>query len=209
MAVTRSYRSPRRAQEAATTRGEILAAARALFVARGYARVTVADIAERAGTAVKTVYASAGGKAGILTELLSTAVADSGAERTLAEVRTATDLAGVLTALAGGTRRGNEANQDAIMIMYSAMSAQDDAERVWAQGTSVYRETLREVAAHIDRIGALPAGVDVHTAGDLLWFCFGTAAWRTLVGDCGWSWDDAERTLLAQARTAFTPRAGR
>lgn len=206
MPVTRPYRSPRRAEDAAATRSDILTAARDLFAARGYARVTVADIARAAGTAVKTVYASAGGKAGILAELISSAVADSGAEHTLAEVRTTRDLASALAVLAHGTRRGNENHRIAIDIMYSAMSAHDDAERVWHAGTSVYRETLHAVAEHLDAIGALGGTVD--RAADVLWFCFGPAAWRTLVGDCGWSWDEAQSYLRDQAIAALTRPAG-
>ncbi|RAS60594.1 hypothetical protein C8D87_11112 [Lentzea atacamensis] len=38
----------------------------------------------------------------------------------------------------------------------------------------------------------------------MLWFCFGFGAWRTLVKECGWSWDDAERWLARQAVTIFT-----
>jgi AcrR family transcriptional regulator len=204
MAVTRSYRSPRRAQEASATRTDILAAASDLFTAHGYARVTVADIAARAGTAVKTVHASAGGKAGILTELISTAVADSGAEETLAEIRTTTDLVSALTALADGTRRGNESHWAAVGILYSAMTVHDDAAQFWAQGTAVYRHTLREIAVHLAGIGALPGGVDVDRAADMLWFCFGTPAWRTLIDDCGWSWDAARQWLLTQGIAALS-----
>ena len=204
MAVTRPYRSPRRAQEASATRGDIMTAAKELFVARGYARVTVADIAARAGTAVKTVYASAGGKAGILTELIATAVANSGAEETLAEITTTTSLETALTVLADGTRRGNESNWTAVGIIYSAMTVHDDAEQVWAQGTTVYRDTLRAVAAHLDGIDALPTAIDVDRAADMLWFCFGTPAWRTLIDDCGWTWDAAAQWLLAQGIAAFS-----
>ncbi|HVV20710.1 MAG TPA: helix-turn-helix domain-containing protein [Pseudonocardiaceae bacterium] len=202
MPVTRPYRSPRRAEDAATTRADILTAARDLFAERGYARVTVADIARAAGTAVKTVYASAGGKAGILAELLSSAVTGSRADETLAEVRAAGDLTAALTALARGTRWGNETHRVAIDIMYSAMSAQDDAERVWTAGTTAYRATLRSVAEHLATLGAVER---VDRAADLLWFWFGPAAWRTLVRDCGWPWDEAERWLLDQALRAFTP----
>ena len=57
---TRPYRAPRRAERAALTRRAILAAARDLFVSRGYTPTTVAEIAERAGVAVDTIYATIG-----------------------------------------------------------------------------------------------------------------------------------------------------
>jgi len=59
---TRSYRSPQRREQAATTRSSVLAAARDLLQDRGYAATTVTDIAHLAGVSVDTVYASVGRK---------------------------------------------------------------------------------------------------------------------------------------------------
>jgi AcrR family transcriptional regulator len=52
----------RRRQGAARTRTAILDAARELFTERGYAATPMSAIAERAGVALDTVYASAGRK---------------------------------------------------------------------------------------------------------------------------------------------------
>jgi AcrR family transcriptional regulator len=202
MIARRSYHSPRREEVAAATRRSVLGAARELFVTNGYARVTVAEIARRAGVALKTVYASAGGKADMLNELLANAVQDSGAEETLAAVLRTTDLAEALRVLAHGTRVGNESQQVTIDIMYAAMAVQDDAQALWEQGTALYRAVLRDVAAHVRVLGRTTQDVD-HLA-DVLWFCFGTAAWRTLVRDCGWSWDDTEAWLARQAVAMLT-----
>src|ERR1700733_6671145 len=108
MSDARPYHSPRRELSAAATRRDILAAARRLFAASGYAQVTVADIAREAGTAVKTVYASVGGKAEILNQIVLSAVSSSGAQETVRRVRATTDAATALAALAHGTRVGNE-----------------------------------------------------------------------------------------------------
>jgi AcrR family transcriptional regulator len=59
---TRSYRSPHRREQAATTRSSVLTAARDLLQDRGYAATSVADIAHLAGVSVDTVYASVGRK---------------------------------------------------------------------------------------------------------------------------------------------------
>src|SRR5881628_145973 len=70
----RHYHSPRRAEQAAATRGAVLDAAREAFVSNGYAATTVADIARRARVAVDTVYATVGRKPALLREVLEAAI---------------------------------------------------------------------------------------------------------------------------------------
>jgi AcrR family transcriptional regulator len=71
------YHSPRRAEQAIATRRAVLDAARELFIERGYAVTTVADIARRARVAVDTVYATVGRKPALLREVLETAISGS------------------------------------------------------------------------------------------------------------------------------------
>src|SRR3954467_1689984 len=66
---TRRYDSPRRREQAAATRREVLDAAERLFADRGYAATTIAAIAGEAGVAVKTVYLAFETKAGLLRAL--------------------------------------------------------------------------------------------------------------------------------------------
>src|SRR6266852_758971 len=66
---TRRYDSPRRRQQAAATRGEILDAAKRLFAEQGYAATTMAAIAGEAGVALKTVYVAFETKGGVLRAL--------------------------------------------------------------------------------------------------------------------------------------------
>src|SRR5690242_4466489 len=65
----RTYHSPRRAQQAAATRSEILAAAQRLFERQSYASTTMAAVAAEAGVALKTVYVSFETKSGLLRAL--------------------------------------------------------------------------------------------------------------------------------------------
>lgn len=58
---SRNYRSPARKAQADQTRRAVLVAARELFTTVGYS-VTMSQVAERAGVAVDTVYASVGRK---------------------------------------------------------------------------------------------------------------------------------------------------
>ncbi|MET9625829.1 helix-turn-helix domain-containing protein [Lentzea sp. NPDC006480] len=200
--MTRSYHSPRRAQDAADTRRDILRAAVELFSAKGYARVTVADIAKQAKVAPQTVYSSAGSKSEILHLIVSEAIAQSDSAATTNQIRETDDLATALTLLARGTRVGNETGQQVVEVLYAALPAHEDGAKLWEQSTTSYRNALRDVAEHLHDKELLQ--IDVERATDVLWFCFGFGAWRTLVKECGWSWDDAERWLAQQAVTIFT-----
>ena len=60
--VKRSYRSERRAEQAAATRAAVLRAAREHFTSKGYAATGVADVAAAAGVNVDTVYRAVGRK---------------------------------------------------------------------------------------------------------------------------------------------------
>lgn len=200
--MTRSYHSPRRAQDAADTRRDILRAAAELFSANGYARVTVADIAKRAGVAQQTVYSSAGSKSEILHKIVGESIARTDASATTEAIRKTEGLATALTLLAKGTRLGNEGEQQVIEVLFAAFPVHEDGAALWEQSTGAYRQALRDVAEHLHDKRYLK--VDVEKATDVLWFCFGFGAWRTLVKECGWSWDDAERWLAQQAITIFT-----
>src|SRR3954470_1180212 len=63
---TRRYDSPRRREQAAATRREILEAAQRLFERQGYTATTMAAIAAEAGVALKTVYVVFETKSGLL-----------------------------------------------------------------------------------------------------------------------------------------------
>jgi AcrR family transcriptional regulator len=69
----RRYHSPLRAEQADGTRRRVLAAARELFLTRGYAGTTVAAVAKAAGVSPDTIYVSLGGKQGLLEGVLAMA----------------------------------------------------------------------------------------------------------------------------------------
>lgn len=66
----RKYDSSRRKQQALQTQRQIVEAARSLFINRGYAGATIESIAQQAGVATETVYASFGNKRAILSKLI-------------------------------------------------------------------------------------------------------------------------------------------
>lgn len=72
-------------------------------------------------------------------------------------------------------------------------------DRGYAQVTVSDIARAAGTAVKLDSLGALGAGADVEKCADLLWFCLGLGAWRTLVDECGWSWDEAEAELTSVA----------
>jgi AcrR family transcriptional regulator len=66
----RPYDSPVRQEQAAQTRARIVEAAGELFMAQGYGRTTVRQIADAAGVAPDTVYATFGAKPRVLTAVI-------------------------------------------------------------------------------------------------------------------------------------------
>jgi hypothetical protein len=79
------------------------------------------------------------------------------------------------------------------------MASDEKARQIWTYVVTQYRQALREVAEHLAAVGVVAPHLDVDGVADRLWFCFGLTAWRSLVVDCGWSYDDAERLLARQA----------
>jgi AcrR family transcriptional regulator len=75
--MSRSYSSPLRAEQAQATRRRILDAARAQFLAEGWTRTTVKDIAGAAAVAPATVYAVFGTKRAMLSALIDEAIASA------------------------------------------------------------------------------------------------------------------------------------
>ncbi|WP_031014674.1 TetR/AcrR family transcriptional regulator [Streptomyces sp. NRRL F-5727] len=205
----RTYVSPLRAQAAAQTRERILQSATRLFAEHGYGRVTVANIADEAGVSAKAVFASAGSKSDLLNEIVDTAVRASGHEQAIAAVLAAPDLESAVSALAHGTRAGNESMFSVHEAIHKALPSHEDGEALWERATADYRAALRTAARHLhtlmasDRRGGRRP--EEETA-DLLWFWFGPGGWRTLVVENGWPWDRAEAFLLHTAlATLRTP----
>ncbi|MEV0615072.1 helix-turn-helix domain-containing protein [Nonomuraea sp. NPDC050404] len=177
--------------------------ARDLFIARGYARVTMNDIARTAGTALKTVYASVGTKTDILHRLIEIDMADSMCKKTVENLRDAADFATSIALVARGTRTDNERSRSTLDLLDASVASDDGARRTWEHVVSGYRAGLRASGEVMLGKGFLDPRYDLDGVTDRLWFCFGLSAWRTLIVECGWTYDEAERTLARQATFIF------
>ncbi|MBO4317156.1 MAG: TetR/AcrR family transcriptional regulator [Mailhella sp.] len=73
----RAYNSPRRKQQADTTKKLIVKAARRQLAENGYAELSLDDIAKEAGVALQTVYAVCGSKKGLMAAILENFVEEN------------------------------------------------------------------------------------------------------------------------------------
>jgi AcrR family transcriptional regulator len=199
----RSYSSPRRQDAAAATRSAILESARRLFLAEGYAGVTVPQIAAAARVAVPTVYGSAGGKAAILKALLEPVVHDPVVGQTLAEVAKTRDPNRVIAATAAGTRDSHERHWEIAWGLLHRNLAEPAAEAVLDEAKAEYVAAMTVVAERLATLNALKEELDTAAAVDVLWFYLGRPGWQTLVGERGWDFDRAEAWLSDSARRAL------
>lgn len=199
----RSYDSPRRRHAALATRQAILDSARRLFLAEGYAKVTVADIASAAQVAIPTVYGSTGGKAAILEALLAPAVGDPAVEQTLTGIAMTTDPPTVIAIIGAGTRQAHERHWELVWGLHYRNLTERSAAPVLDAIKAAYLSALTAVADRLTALSALKPELDHAAAVDLLWFYLGQPAWYTLVGDRGWDFDRAEAWLTDAAQQAL------
>jgi AcrR family transcriptional regulator len=197
-----SYHSPRRQQAAAATREAIIDAAQELFACQGYARTTVAQIAEAARVAANTVYTSVGGKPQLLAAITEGGTGDPDVAETLTAVARTTDPAEVIRLTAAGTRQVNQRRAKAVAVLLDSAQADPAAAEMLRATVRQYRDALATLARRLEDLGAVgPA--DLERAADVFWYLFGWTSWRTLTTDLGWSWDEAEQWLAQRGIDAL------
>jgi AcrR family transcriptional regulator len=191
--VKRTYNSPRRRQQAAETRAEILAAAQRLFARHGYAATSVAAIAQEAGVATKTVYLAFESKSGVLRGLWNAQLRGQRDDTTLPpsrwyedaldepdpeqRLRMAAHFSRTVKARAGVVL-------DAIRI---AAPSDPDLAALWERIETGFRDVLQSVVESVAADGALRPGLDVDEATDILWLLVHPDTWRLLVDVRGWT----------------------
>jgi AcrR family transcriptional regulator len=196
------YRSELRQEQAAATRQSIIDAARALFVERGYARTTVADIATAARVAVPTVYVSVGPKSAILGELRKVIPVLAGVpEDTESELAQESDPLRVVSGFVAVIRRLMETSGDLMLAIEAAAPFEPIAAEAWEQGLIIHRASWGMAVARLEALGALKPTLHPTKAGDILSFLSLPATWRTLGRDHGWTLDEIETWIVQTAIT--------
>jgi AcrR family transcriptional regulator len=193
-ATKRSYDSPVRQAGAAETRSRIVDAAGRLFEARGYARTTIRQIADAAGVAVDTIYATFGSKPRVLTAVIDdrlaagTGVANVMERPEALAVRDETDQRRQLRLLAQDLAATVARVGPVFEMMRTAASVEPAMAAVYAEMQGYRAANLRRA---IDWVAARgPLRVEVERAADTLWVLAAPDVARLLCDGKGWSTDD-------------------
>lgn len=199
------YHSERRQEQAAATRQAILDSARTLFVERGYASTTVADIAAAAHVAVPTVYVSVGTKSAILGELRKQIPERAGipedARGALGHVN---DPRGVIAAMVAGIRRLLDTSGDLMFAIEAAAPFEPVAAEAWDEGLVIHRAVWVVAVERLKTLHALKRSLKPARAADILSFLSLPASWRTLSRDHGWTYDEIEEWMVETAMSLVT-----
>jgi AcrR family transcriptional regulator len=197
----RSYRSPRRDQQAAATRLAILLAAQRLFEAHGYAATTVGAIATEADVALKTVYLAFETKAGLLRAVWDLALKGDTEQAPVAvrpwyvAVLEEPDPERKLRRLAEASCGVKRRIGALLGVIRDAAPGDDEIGDLWALIQSDFHANQGAVVATLDRAGDLADGLDLARATDILWTLNHPDVWLLLVGQRGWTPEQFETWL--------------
>jgi AcrR family transcriptional regulator len=190
----RTYNSSRRQQQAGQTRLQIVEAARILFMQRGYAGATLEAIAQQAGVAVETVYASFGNKRAILAKLIDVSVVGDDQPVPLLE------RPGPQTVLHHETdqHRQIELFVEEMYLIMGRMAPIFEVMRVAAKTEAdisdmlqnILKARLQGMLAFVKALmknGPLRAGLTAQDAAELVWMLTSGEVYILLVSDGHWT----------------------
>jgi AcrR family transcriptional regulator len=210
---SRRYRSAVRAEQAQRTQGRILEAARALFLEHGFAAATIAAIAEHAGVAPETVYATYRTKAGLLGSVVRAAVlrddgpADVLEHRWVKDLLRLPDLPSQLAALARHTARTVELTSPMHTVIAAAGSGNRELDDLRRELREMRFGGQAQVIAMIADEQTLRAGLTVQEAADTFSALASPELHHVLTADRGWSQERYARWLDETTRAALLPES--
>lgn len=198
----RPYHSPRREEQARQTRLAVLAAARPLFIQRGYAGTSVGEIAQAAGVSIKTVEAIFGTKARLLTALRDIAIVGDDdaiplAERSwFKEMLDESDPKRLLELHARATCRIKQRTAALNEVIRRAAHGDPEIGELWHVFQSQYMADQRLVAERLAALGALRDDLNTAEAAEIIGMLNHPSVYYLAVYDRGWSEEQFEHWLV-------------
>lgn len=206
----RPYNAGRRQEQARRTRLEILQAARELFVATGYGRTTMAEIATAAGVSVETVYAAFGSKAVVLQRVWDITIGGDDEQVVYHErpqiraLSAEPDLGQRLRTQARLFAQTARRIVPFVLCVQGAASSEPTAAQMLAEMGRQRLSGISVMAAAAVATGQLAVSED--ECRDFIWATTDGALWQRLVAERGWS-DEKFADWLAQLWIGLLVRA--
>ena len=199
--VKKQYASKLRQEQARETRLRIVAAARDLFVAKGYGRTTMADVAATAGVAVETVYAAFRNKPALLRQVWFVGFRGDGEDIRLLHrpelqaVLAEPDLSARLRAQAAFMAPVFRRIGPLLMALRGAAASEQAAADMLAEFDGLRLDAARHYARLAGETGQLR--VSETECRDVLAATMDGSLWQRLVPEAGWS-DDSFAEWLGE-----------
>ena len=196
------YESMLRAEGAEQTRATIVAIARRLFVERGYDGTTMQAIADQAGVALDTVYATVGKKP-LLARLLVEAALSNRDRAVPAEerdyvirIRAAASAREKLRIYAAAIAEIHGRLSPLFAALKAAAPSHPEIAELWREITERRARNMRLFASDLLATGEVRRGLDVKRVADVVWATNSSELYSLLVDERGWSSEEYRAWLL-------------
>jgi AcrR family transcriptional regulator len=206
-----AYDNAARQAKSLETRQRILGAARGLMLERGYRASTIAEIADRSGVHVDTVYELVGRKPVLLRELIEQAI--SGTDRAvIAEDRdyvhamlAEPDPARKLAIYAHAMREIQARMAPLFLALRDAASTEPEAREIWQEISDRRAANMHKLARDLRDAGGLRPGLTVEEAADVIWATNSPELYVLLTAERNWTADHYEDWLADTWRRLLLP----
>ncbi len=200
----RPYDSSSRKSSAQATRQTIIESARRVFLERGYAGATMPAIAQAAGVALDTVYATVGKKPTLFRSLVEAAIsgreeAVPATERDYARaIRAEPDAARKIEIYAGALRAIQPWLAPLFQVLQAAAAIEPELAELWQEISRRRAMNMQLLAKELKATGRLHPALSVRMVADIIWSMNSPEFYLLLVEQRGWS-PEAFAQWLAQA----------
>jgi TetR/AcrR family transcriptional regulator, regulator of autoinduction and epiphytic fitness len=207
----RPYDTTNRQRQAAQTRRRIFESAEELFTRDGYVTTTMASIAEHAGVAVQTVYASTKSKRDILKGILDLAISGEDeqvpiqASSRWQEIEAEPDPRTRLRKLARLHREICVRQAPAFAIMADAAGSDPEIRTLMHDMAGQRYQDHHRLATTLHETSDTRPDLTSRRAADIIWALANERTYLALVRDRRWSTQDYEDWLADQLIAALLP----
>ena len=197
----RKYNSTSRTEAAKVTRELIIDSARRIFLEKGYAATTMPAIAEAAGTALDTVYATVGKKPALFRLLIETAISGGEAAVPAEEreyvraIRAETDAGRKVQLYASALARIQPRLAPLIRVLQSAAAHDAELEALWKTISQRRAHNMKLLAKDLAATGRLRSELTETKVADIIWSMNSPEFYLLLVEQRHWSVEEYERWL--------------